>query len=418
MTVDVLVVGGGSAGLAAAVTAARQGGAVALVERHGVLGGMGTASLVHSFCGLYRLGRDQPELANPGMPGEIEQRMRRRSGIDPVRMGKVWVLPQHPVDFVRIADELVEESGVETRYHSELIGIERRGAGWLAELVCRGRREAVAAAALVDASGDAVVADLLGAESKLSEPARLQRPAYVFGVNGVAGELPPLVIGAAIVAGVREGDLPEAARGLHFRTSGRPGEVFGTLDLSGEEAGAGYDPTDPRCLAALEGRGREVAERVTAFLRERQEGWAAAYISHWPMRAGVRESRRWLGRAVLSGAELMAGARHDDDIAAVSWPMEFRETPRGPKLRFPESGRVAGIPFAALTPRAGGGLFVAGRCLSCDHDAQASIRVMGTCFATGQAAGLAAARAAAGEDPAATPAALAAAFGPVPGLAD
>ena len=86
---------------------------------------------------------------------------------------------------------------------------------------------------------------------------------------------------------------------------------------------------------------------------------------------------------------MLSGARHEDDIALAAWPLESRETTRGPKLRFPDDDRAAGIPLGCLMPRDLEGVFVAGRCLSCDHGAQASLRVMGTCFATGQAAGIA-----------------------------
>ena len=99
------------------------------------------------------------------------------------------------------------------------------------------------------------------------------------------------------------------------------------------------------------------------------------------------------GQSILTGADLLAGRRFDDEIALATWPLEFRETPRGPKLRFPEGNRPAGIPLRCLKPVGTERLFVAGRCISTDHDAQASIRVMGTCFATGEAAGRAAAQA-------------------------
>ena len=128
-----------------------------------------------------------------------------------------------------------------------------------------------------------------------------------------------------------------------------------------------------------------------AWLARRTVFWKDAYISHWPAGAGVRESRRWIGGHVLIGAELLAGARFEDEIALATWPMEFRETTRGPKLRFPEGNRPAGIPLRCLVPAGSEALFVAGRCISTDHDAQASVRVMGTCFATGEAAGRAAA---------------------------
>jgi hypothetical protein len=388
MTADVLVLGAGSAGLAAAVCAARAGGRVVLLERHGYAGGMGTASLVHTFCGLYLLGDGPPVMANPGFPEEIAARMLAATGDSgPVKMGRVWVLRQHPVEFVRIADELLRESAVEVLFHSEALAATRDADGWTLEFVCRGQRRSVRAKALVDASGDAVLADLLGAASAMTESSRLQRPAYVFGVQGAAGGEEGLALAGRIVDGVRRGVLSNETLGLHFRASGRAGEIFGTLDLSGLEGG-GYDPFDPACLTALEVSGRRIAAAAVDFLRQEAAGWQGACISHWPARAGVRESRRWVGRHVLTEDEILAGVRHDDDVALATWPLEFRETHRGPKLRYPEGDRPAGIPRRCLVPAGLDGVFVAGRCLSCDHGAQASIRVMGTCFATGQAAGL------------------------------
>ncbi len=392
MTCDVLVLGGGSAGLAAACTAERRGAKVILVERHGFAGGMGTASLVHTFCGLYLPGDGPPVVANAGFPEEMEERMRAATGAGPVKMGRVWVLMQHPVEFVRIADTLLKESGVRTLYHSEALRAERDADGWRVEIAGRGGIFAIGANAVVDASGDAVFAALCGAATARTESARLQRPAYVFGVQGAAEGESGLVLAGRIAEGVRRGLLEKGVLGLHFRASGRKGEIFGTIDLSGVEEGD-YDPLDPQCLAELEVSGRELAAAAVDFLKVEAEGWEGAYISQWPVRAGVRESRRWVGKHVLTGDEILAGTRHEDDIALATWPLEFRETNRGPKLRYPEA--AAGIPRRSLIPADVGRVFVAGRCISCDHEAQASIRVMGTCFATGQAAGAEAAQAAA-----------------------
>lgn len=393
---DVVVIGGGSAGLAAALAAAREGAATLLIERYGYLGGMGTASLVHTFCGLYLL-RDEPGavLANAGIPAEIAALMTAATGIGPVRMGRVDVLPQHPVEFARIADELVAaEPRLEVRLHTEVAGVARDAQGWDIRLVGRAGDRAVSARSLVDASGDAAVAGWLGEGFVMESAMHLQRPAYVFGVRRPCGVLEefPLRTSALLVEGVRAGAVHEDALGLCFRSSGRAGEIFGSLDLTGGNTTRDFDPLDAACLGALETRGRKIAADAVRWLAERDEVWRGCYISHWPVRAGVRESRRWIGEYVLTGQDLLAGRRFEDEVALATWPMEFRETARGPKLRFPVENRPAGIPLRCLKPAGIERLFVAGRCISADHEAQASIRVMGTCFATGEAAGRAAAR--------------------------
>ncbi len=399
-TWDVLVLGGGSAGLAAAVAAARAGARTLLIERHGYCGGMGTASLVHSFCGLYLL-RDAPGAvaANPGIAEEIAGRMEAATGMGPRRMGRVDVLPQHPVEFVALADAMVAaEPRLTAVFHAECIGLAGDGDGWRVDIAGRGGLRGVAARVVVDASGDAVAADFLKLDAGMAEAPRLQRPAYVFGVHGVAaqGEDEALRIAGLVVEGVRAGVVDAGAMGVAFRPSGRAGETFGTIDLEGAETGGEYDPCDDGVLTALETRGRAIAMSVTRWLVARHPGWRGAYISHWPARAGVRESRRWHGEAVITRDDILEGRRHADEVCLATWPMEFRENARGPKLVFPRENRAAGIRIGCLRPRGIDRLWVAGRCLSADHDAQASIRVMGTCFATGEAAGLAAANEAAG----------------------
>ena len=185
-TFDVAVIGGGSAGLAAAVTAAQKGARTLLIERHGYLGGMGTASLVHTFCGLYLI-RDEPGvvLANDGFPAEIARRMIAATQLGPLRMGRLDVLPQHPVEFVRIADELIAaEPLLELRLHTEVTAVSREN-DWKILLSGVGGPRKITAKALVDASGDAILATLLGIDSAMIEAPRLQRPAYVFGVHSL-----------------------------------------------------------------------------------------------------------------------------------------------------------------------------------------------------------------------------------------
>jgi FAD dependent oxidoreductase len=391
---DVAVIGGGSAGLAASVTAARGGARVVLIERYGFLGGMGTASLVHTFCGLYLMPQGPDAvLANPGFASEMAERMIAVTGIGPQRMGRVDVLLQHPVEFVCIADQLVTaEKSLELRLHTELSGISASAAAWELQLCGRAGTQRVSASTLIDASGDAVVAGLLGCASEMTEAPKLQRPAYVFGVrNNVAmSDEIRLHTAGLIVEGVRRGRFPAAALGVTFRSSGRSAEIFGSLDLVGGDNAADFDPLDGGCLTLLELAGRKLAAELVRELAATSEFWRGAYISQWPVRAGVRESRRWIGEYILTGKDLRCGVRFADEIALATWPMEFRETNQGPKFRYSDGNLAAGIPLRCLKPKGIERLWVAGRCIATDHEAQASIRVMGTCFATGEAAGRAA----------------------------
>jgi len=173
-----------------------------------------------------------------------------------------------------------------------------------------------------------------------------------------------------------------------LRESAQAAEAFVTIDLEG---GPDFDPLDAACLTRLETEGRDVAIRLAGFLRQKVAGFGFSYVAAWPSRAGVRESRRIVGRYRLEAGDLERGAQFPDAVACAAWPMELRETARGPRLRFPLGDEPCGVPLRALRARDDEALFMAGRCISCSHEAQASVRVIGTCLATGEAAGLAAA---------------------------
>jgi len=402
MQYDVMVAGGGSAGLAAAVSAARSGARTLLVERHGSLGGMAPAAFVHSICGLYLLSDNrQPEPANPGFATEFASRLIAAGGATgPVRMGRVEVLLQHPSAFARLCDDFVAKTkNLEVRFQTEIIGAPSGSGIQSVDLCCRGIHETVEPLAVVDATGDAVVTALSGAGFEMESAERLQRPAFIFALHGVdpaaIGEGERMKIAHRMVSAVRDGRLPGGALGAMLRPSGRGGEVFVTIDLDGPP-GMPYDPTRSACLTALEIYGRDLASQIERFLRENVEGFAGSHISAFPAQVGIRESRRMTGQYRIEAEDLLRGARFDDDVALATWPMELREQATGARLRFPENGQPCGIPLRSLRSKSMENLFVAGRCLSSSHEAQASLRVIGTCFATGEAAGIAAALFAAG----------------------
>ena len=391
MQCDVLVAGGGSAGLAAAVASARCGARTLLVERHGCLGGMVPVAFVHSICGLYRLA-DQPEpvLANPGFPSEFARRLLSSGGAyGPVRMGRVDVLLHDPAAFSGLCGRIVGETpNLEVRFETEVTGAVGGASIRSVEISSRGLLQTVEPKAVVDATGDAVVTSLSGAGFEMENSARLQRPAFIFSLQGVdpgaVGEAGRMKLAHRWVAAIRAGQLPPEALGAMLRLSGDV--VFVTLDLEGAQ---GMDPTSPVCLEALRSEGHRLALLIAGFLKENVDGFSKSSISAFPLQVGIRESRRMLGRYRMEADDL--GVRFEDEVALATWPMELRERANGARLRFPANGEPGGIPLRALRSNSMENLFGAGRCLAGSHEAQASLRVIGTCLATGEAAGIAAA---------------------------
>ncbi len=397
---DVIVAGGGSAGLAAAVSAARRGARTLLVERSDVLGGQAPLALVHSICGLYRLAdAGPPVFANAGFAQEFAERMLQGGGAHgPVRMGQVWVLLTQPAAFARTAAQLVAETpGLEVRLQTEVTAADTQGLLLGAPSSRAASPLRVSATSMIDTTGDAVLAAHLGAACEQEASARLQRPAYIFGLGSVAPEVADedsrFRLARRIVSAVQAGFLPASALGTALRANGPLGGIFVTIDLCG---GPSYAPTDPACIATLERESRSLAETIVAFLRANVEGFEHCTISEFPARIGIRESRRIIGEYRLETHDLEHGATFADAVAVATWPMELRETNRGPRLRYPIDDRPCEIPLRALRFRDHPHCFMAGRCISSSHEAQASLRVIGTCLATGEAAGFAAALAAQG----------------------
>jgi len=131
---------------------------------------------------------------------------------------------------------------------------------------------------------------------------------------------------------------------------------------------------------------------VVEFLRATRDGFAAARVTGWPARVGIRETRRALGCSVIERDDVIEGRRRDDEVAVSSWPIELWEDHR--RARFEHPAGPCSVPLGALVSRSHAKLGLAGRCLSASHEAHGALRVIGTALATGEAIGVAAALAA------------------------
>ena len=399
---EVVVVGGGAAGLAAAIAAGSAGARTALVERYGFLGGMATAGMVSTICGLYHSAPSgAPEPLNEGFAETFARRLSAMPGCQkPVRRGRGFVLPYTPFAFACLADELVAAvPRLDVYLHAYLVAVEGRPdridtlriGTWERTLELRAR-------VVLDTSGDAVVADQAGAATETAPPSDRQLPSLVFVLQQVdtaaLGAGPRVALLRTLLAAERDGRLPRGASNVTLAPSSQPGELIGKLALGGVDD----ERSDRRdFLTAAEQEGRRRVLAVSEFLKTLPP-FGRAFVSHVAAQVGVRESRQVIGRYQLTREDVLSGRKFDDGVARASWPIElWQEGHLGATYEHLEDGQTYEIPLRSLQARDVDNLLVAGRCMSATHEALGSARVIGTCLATGEAVGMAAARLADGE---------------------
>jgi FAD dependent oxidoreductase len=395
---DVVVAGGGPAGLGAAVAAARAGARVVLCERYGFLGGNLTVAKVGTICGLYVSDTDAGEFdyVVGGIAREVADALARDgAGVGPVPFKETAVFLYAPWAVKRLADHLVtEQDTLDVLLHA-LVADVIVADGVLSALVLATKRgpRAVTGKVFVDCTGDADVAAFAGVPTELGPPGHRQFGSMQFVMQHVDAAA---AMGAVPVLSdlIREHGAHLSRDGGAIIPTFRPGEFVGAMTRVGNPDGSPVDVTDVRQATWGEFEGRRLAEEAAEFLRAHVPGFADAFLDDTATALGVRETRRVIGEYVLTGDDVTRGASFDDAVARGAWPREYHVRGRTTEYEFLPAGVSYQVPFRSLRPRGVPNLLVAGRCLSADHDALASIRVMGPSLALGQAAGTAAALAA------------------------
>lgn len=404
MSVDVLVVGGGAAGVAAAITARRRGLSVALVERYGFCGGGAVAGLSGTVCGLY-LATDRanarPEQVVFGFADEFCRALESRGGLAaPVRYGKTWTRVHDPLVWRDTADDLLADAGVEVIYHAvataALVEGDERIEG-AAVWTKQGPLE-VRAKVTVDASGDADLVAMAGLGSFIGADGQVQNPTMIFRLQGVdvgrflAEYGDDTIMGEAVSAKLRAAQaagagLPRAKIWL-FPTT-RPGELLCNCTRVTGADGRELNPLLRRDFTEAEIEGRRQVRAYARFFRDNLAGCEHAFVNDTGVQVGIRQSRQVTGVKRLANEDVIAARKFDDGIARSPWPIELHSGAR-PKLEWILDDYYE-VPYGAFVPASGSGLLVAGRCLSAEHEAVASARVTAQCFSYGHAIGHAAA---------------------------
>lgn len=409
--VDVAVVGSGSGGLSAAIAAARQGASVLLLEKNGYLGGM-TAS------GLPYLGyldvKKRPVVG--GFALEFVEELKKAGAALGVRYcpKHLSVVATNPDRVKGVAAELCATNGVKYLLHSYLIGAEvENGKIVRATFDCAGTRFVVSAKVFIDATGDGVLAALAGAKvEKGTAGVDLQPASVIYTIGGVDKK--------AFFAFLKEHPEHLSCYSLDYLQSS-PDFAFVTLDnlwkqlhplgkwpmkgiwamilmnrfndsevaLNGPRIPA-TDATDPESITFAEVEGMRQAEAFVETLREYVGGFENAFLSHVNDTIGVRESRRVVGEKTLTIDDVVTGKMEEDSVALGSYPVDIHSS-KDHTSTFQHVENPYGIPYLCTVSASLSNLMMSGRCVSCDRLAFGSIRVMGTCFALGEAVGVGAA---------------------------
>lgn len=405
---DVLVVGGGAAGVAAAVIAARQGAKVVLVERYGFCGGGAVAGLSGTICGMYAATQDRaapPRQMVHGFLDEFVAEMERRDGLaPPVLYGKTYTRVHDPLVWREAADALLAEAGVAVMFHTTVVGALVEG-GEKVEGITAYTKEGpttVRAKVTVDASGDADVVAMAGFPSFVGQDGRVQNPTMIFRLNGV--DVPRFVAeyGRDTIMPERVSELirekgagnaytlPRAKIWL-FPTT-RPDELLCNCTRVIGADGRELNPLFARDFTEAEIEGRRQVREYARFFRDHLAGCQASFVNDTGVQVGVRQTRQAKGVATLRNEDILAGAKFRDGIARSPWPIELHSGAK-PRVEWLLDD-VYEIPYGCFVPERGEGLLTAGRCLSAEHEAVASARVTAQCFSYGHAIGHAAAIAA------------------------
>jgi FAD dependent oxidoreductase len=402
---DVVVLGGGPAGIAAATAAGALGRRTLLVERYGFLGGMGTAAGVTNFCGLHANVHGEVRQVVHGVADELLARLARLDGLNAPHaiFGRTMAQAYDTAAYKCAADEMLLGRGVTLLFHAFACGVVKEGDRIDALVIeTKSGRAAVRARIFIDCSGDGDLAALAGVPYEVGDGAgNMLYPTMMFRLAGVdpaqAGEA-WRTVPALMEAAERAGRAKFPRKGGMIRPMAHPTEWRVNFTQVKSANGRALNGADADELSAGEIEGRRQALALFDFLKREAPGFADAYIVDMPPQLGIRETRRIASLYQLTGDDVLSCASFPDTIGVNGWPIEAHVA--GDVVwRWPELGSRGfnHLPYRMLVPPGIRNLLVAGRCAGMSHEGQSAARVSGGCFVMGEAAGNAAHLALAGD---------------------
>lgn len=390
---DVIVVGSGSAGTPAAIAAARCGADTLLVERYGFLGGTST-TVLDTFYGFYTPASNDERVVG-GIPWEVVERLQHEDMLllRPSSYGAGQAVTYDPTTLKVVWEQMALAAGVRLRLHTLVVDVLMEGQRITGLVVASKRGLGVLKAkTFVDASGDADLIFHSGApfEAAGQHGESAQSLTTTFRLGNVDESRAYAVKRDTLVNLMKEANISGEYRLPREEGSVHKTPMRGVVATNMTRV-AYVDGTDPLELTKAEVEGRKQALEYTRFLRQRVSGYEQSYLMSFSTQIGVRETRRVYGRYRLTRDDVLHARQFPDAVAQCGAPIEDHNAGNSTRWEYVPNGGTYDIPYGCLVPKELDNVLVAGRCLSADHDAHASVRSMGQCMAMGQAAGTAAA---------------------------
>lgn len=388
LTGDFVVCGAGAAGMAAALSAARCGARVCLLEAGPRIGGTVAGALIHTLGGLYD---SRGEFLNGGLPRELAERLiAADASTRPRQMGRTWVLNISPAVYRSVVERWIEaQPRITLVSNARVTGVTR-----VCDRVHKVRAStpsgpiSLPAKAVLDATGTAEVVRLIDPELVLDDERRAAG-GLIFRLRGVAPGALAFPRGIGIVRALRsaadEGTLPPDCGKTWIDTGVHADEAYVKLFVPLRNGWRNRD-----CRKAILHDALEAQAAVVAFLKRRPEFARAELVETGTL--GVRDGGRVRGEYVLTAADVREGRTFRDAACRCAWPIEYWDPQHGVSLEYLPHDGYYEIPLRALKVKGLKNVWTAGKSLSADRHAHASARVAGTCWAMGEAAGRAAAK--------------------------
>lgn len=384
--VDIAVIGAGSAGVATAIAVAESGLSVVLIDANTMLGGLASAAMVGTVCGLFYRDPHQARYAVKGFAHQFAVELAGMSLTKPHCFAQgLHFLPYQIKAFHRLSLQLLQRAEVQLYLNTELLSVDVVN-GQVTQLLLKTAQQEfnIQPLAVIDCSGQAVVSQLANLERLIES--QYQTASFVFQVQGLPS-MEPRMLSLNLIrwlqVGIDQGELePECAYLSLMVDTVQQGQGLFKLGLpSPTEHRANYvDIYKPIAICR--------SKKVVRYLTQAVPLLSQLDIVVMATQLGIRSSAKSKGLELLDQQQVLACAKPDNGIAVGAWPIEQWQQQAKPTMQYFSENDCYWIPAGALVSDQLSNLFFAGRTFSATESAMASARVIGTCLSTGYAAGL------------------------------